>query len=180
MSRMVIMVGDLTSGGGAVITGSPFTDIDGKPVARINDKATCSKHKGVFPIVSGDATYIIDGQPVARHGDYLACGCRLMSVRQFRVFLDEGTSDNLAADEAMYKAATAAAATAINTVAGKFDDAFILVSQKTGTPLKQRHYKVIHANGAVETGTTDDQGMTHLVKSDVAEQLSIELQEEGP
>jgi len=41
MSRMIIVVGDLTSGGGRVITGTPFTDIDGKPVARVSDKATC-------------------------------------------------------------------------------------------------------------------------------------------
>ncbi|MGH8053862.1 MAG: PAAR domain-containing protein [Stenotrophomonas sp.] len=88
--RMLIVVGDRTTGGGSVITGTMETDIDGKPVARMGDKATCPKHKGIFPIVSGDHTLVIDGQPVARHGDSLACGCTLLSGKQRLVFIDSG------------------------------------------------------------------------------------------
>lgn len=76
MTRMWAVVGDATSSGGQVITGSPFTDIDGKPVARVNDKATCPTHKGTFPIIDGDPTTIIDGEAVALHGSSLACGCQ--------------------------------------------------------------------------------------------------------
>lgn len=67
MSRIWIVQGDTTSSGGKVIGGSPFTDIDGFPVARIGDQATYPTHKGVFPIIDGDPTTIIDGQPVALH-----------------------------------------------------------------------------------------------------------------
>ena len=84
------MVGDPTSSGGWVVTGSPFTDIDGHPVARIGDRATCPRHKGAFAIVSGDMRLIVDGQPAAREGDRLACGCTLHSARQRRVFIDQG------------------------------------------------------------------------------------------
>lgn len=90
MARNVIVVGDPTSSGGTVVTGTPFTDIDGHAVARIGDQATCPKHQGTFPIATGDPTVIIDSQPAARHGDKLACGCSLLSARQLRVFLDEG------------------------------------------------------------------------------------------
>ena len=90
MTRMWAVVGDATSSGGQVVSGSPFTDIDGKPVARINDKATCPTHKGTFPIVDGDATTIIDGEAVALHGSSLACGCKVVAVQQLRVFLDAG------------------------------------------------------------------------------------------
>lgn len=82
-----IVVGDATSSGGQVVTGSPFTDVDGSAVARVNDTATCPSHNGTFPIVDGDPTTIIDGQPVALHGSKLACGCTLISVRQLRVFV---------------------------------------------------------------------------------------------
>lgn len=85
MARMWIMLGDMTSGGGQVITGSPFTDIDGKPVARVIDQATCPTHKGSFPIVDGDTTTVIDGQPVAVHGSTLACGCKVLATKQMRV-----------------------------------------------------------------------------------------------
>ncbi len=88
--RMLIVVGDRTISGGCVITGSPFTDIEGKPVARINDYATCPAHGGAFPIVSGDPTLIIDGQPVAREGDRLACGCSLIAGQQHLVYVDDG------------------------------------------------------------------------------------------
>lgn len=85
MAKMWIVIGDPTSGGGQVITGSPFTDIDGKPVARVTDQATCPTHKGSFPIVDGDSTTLIDGQPVAVHGSGLACGCKVLAAKQVRV-----------------------------------------------------------------------------------------------
>ncbi len=74
MARSWIVLGDPLSSGGQVLQGSPATDIDGKPVARIGDPAMC-KRRGPTRIVSGDSTVIIDGQPVARHGDFCACGC---------------------------------------------------------------------------------------------------------
>jgi uncharacterized Zn-binding protein involved in type VI secretion len=97
MSRQWIVVGDLTSSSGRVITGSPFTDIDGAAVARVGDRATCPLHTGIFPIVQGDPTIVIDGQPVALHGHHLACGCQLLSTRQTRVFLEDGPGETVAA-----------------------------------------------------------------------------------
>lgn len=88
--RVLIVVGDMTSSGGSVVSGSMATDIDGKPVARVGDMATCPLHKGAFPIVSGDPTLIIDGQPVARHGDRLACGCQVLAQQQQHVLIDAG------------------------------------------------------------------------------------------
>jgi uncharacterized Zn-binding protein involved in type VI secretion len=94
MSQYVIVVGDKTSHGGVVISGTPETTIDGKPVARIGDKVTCpcNGHGGVTVIVSGDPTWIVDGQPVARHGDKAACGATLLSS-QVRVS-DGGSGSN--------------------------------------------------------------------------------------
>ena len=37
MARMWIVVGDTTDSGGRVITGSAFTSVDGRPVARVTD-----------------------------------------------------------------------------------------------------------------------------------------------
>lgn len=115
MSRMIIVEGDYTSSGGRVLTGSQQTDIDGFPVARVNDTSTCPQHKGTSPIVTGDMTFMVDGQPVARHGDKLACGCTLISTRQFRVFLDEMTNDNRSADAAMFAAAAVASTAATSS-----------------------------------------------------------------
>lgn len=182
MSRKLIVVGDPTTGGGAVITGTPFTDIDGSPVARVGDKATCAKCNGTFPIVTGDTTFLIDGQPAARERDALACGCKLMSIRQFRVFLDECTSNDPVADAAMLSAGSPASVhTPLNDPTSKeFDEAFVLTSELTGKPLANRRYRIVRASGSNEEGITDDHGMTHVVKSVGREDLSIEVAQEGP
>ncbi|MEN3276672.1 MAG: hypothetical protein V7631_2462 [Massilia sp.] len=87
MSGPLIVLGDKTSHGGSVIEGSPHSDSDGKPIARMGDKTVCPKH-GPNPIVSGDATLIVDGKAAARHGDKTACGATLIAGQQ-------ATIDNL-------------------------------------------------------------------------------------
>lgn len=81
MERAFIVVGDTTDHGGVVVTGSPATDIDGKPVARVGDIVRCPKHgrNGETFIATGDPTCIIDGQSAARHGDKTSCGAILIS-----------------------------------------------------------------------------------------------------
>lgn len=178
MSRMWVVLGDSTSSGGRVVSGSPFTDIDGKPVARVNDKATCPQHKGAFPIVDGDPTTIVDGQPVALHGSKLACGCSVLAVQQGRVLLDAGRSVVQRGGAAWTLAGqTARVIEAIGSP--RYDEAFILRSAD-GAPQVRRRYRVLREDGAVEQGTTDSDGMTHLLKSSRNEVLSIEVAEEGP
>lgn len=107
MARMFAIVGDTTTGGGAVVSGSPFTDVDGVAVARVGDRVACGRH-GVTEIVSGDVTLIIDGQPVARHGDYCACGCRLLTLRQRHVYVDDAPGAGASADASPAAAVVAA------------------------------------------------------------------------
>ncbi|MDY0953773.1 PAAR domain-containing protein [Stenotrophomonas rhizophila] len=78
LARLFIVVGDSLSSGGTVVSGSPFTDIDGSAMARVGDRVICKAH-GPGSIVSGDATLIIDGNPAARHGDKVSCGCQLIA-----------------------------------------------------------------------------------------------------
>src|SRR5690606_26962270 len=67
-----------------------LTEIDGIPVSRVTDQATCPRHKGAYPIVDGDPTMIVHGQPVALPRSSLACGCKVLSARQLRVIIDSG------------------------------------------------------------------------------------------
>ncbi len=80
-----VVVGDATSGGGEVVTGSASTRIDGRAVARVGDKASCPTHGGIRTIVSGDPVRRLAGRSVARHMDALDCGCRLIAGVQSRV-----------------------------------------------------------------------------------------------
>jgi len=91
MARVFIVVGDGLSSGGSVVTGSPFTDIDGQPMARVGDRTLCPAH-GPGTIITGDGTLIVDGNAAARHGDWVSCGCQLIAGRQSSVFVDEGAT----------------------------------------------------------------------------------------
>ncbi len=174
MARNWIVIGDPTSSGGSVVSGSPFTDIDGIPVARVTDQATCPKHKGAYPIVDGDNTLIVDGQPVALHGSSLACGCKVLSAQQVRVFVDAGGGGrsggggggSVAAIAGAAAAAVVAAKSAVNDASEdestEYDEALCFCSE-SGEPLAGVRYTLYFANGDTCTGTTDDNGMTERV-----------------
>jgi uncharacterized Zn-binding protein involved in type VI secretion len=81
MTGPLIRLGDKLSHGGSVIEASPHSDIDGVGIARMGDKASCSKH-GTVTIASGDASLIIDGKPPARDGDKTSCGAVLIAGQQ--------------------------------------------------------------------------------------------------
>jgi len=167
---MWAVVGDATSSGGQVVTGSPFTDIDGKPVARVNDKASCPKHQGTFPIVDGDPATIIDGEAVALHGSSLACGCKVLAVQQVRAFLDAGGGGGgSGGGSGGGQGATAGAAAAALTgaMAGAsaspaFDEQIQFVGP-SGAPLSNLGYRLHLADGSTAEGVTDADGRTGRV-----------------
>ncbi len=173
MARNWIVRGDPTSSGGSVISGSPFTVIDGIAVARITDQATCLKHRGVFPIVEGDATLVVDGQPVALHGSALACGCKVLSAQQMHVFVDAGggtgggRSGSGTATSVMQAAEAVAAATAANN---RYDEALRFVNA-AGAALSGVGYTLFLENGKALNGTTDDDGRTDRVVTEVPERI---------
>jgi uncharacterized Zn-binding protein involved in type VI secretion len=156
MARSWIVVGDATTGGGRVISGSPFTDVDGKAVARVTDKATCAAHKGVFSILDGDHTIIIDGHPVALHGSTLACGCKVLAVQQRRAFVDSGGAAN---ESAPSREANEAAAAAMSLPC---DEQLQFVGA-TGAALAGLRYSLHLDDGRTISGVLDAAGRTQRV-----------------
>ncbi|WP_447595830.1 PAAR domain-containing protein [Stenotrophomonas rhizophila] len=173
MARIAIVVGDRTSSGGTVLTGSPFTDINGMAVARVGDKAFCPKHKGPFPIVTGDPTFIVDGQPLARHGDYLACGCQVLAVKQSTVSVESGGSGGA-------RSGPAAAPTGTPSPVGFVPKGTVPRDTPASPPLKQDiilhyhygdldrtpvrgvAYQVMLPDDSVVTGNLDDDGRARI------------------
>lgn len=77
--RAQILIGDTTSHGGVVISGSPTTTVEGRPIARVGDMVTCPLCKPhVFPIVEGSAMFTDNHMAVALHGHKTACGATLL------------------------------------------------------------------------------------------------------
>lgn len=185
MGRIWIVVGDTTTGGGSVVSGSPFTDIDGKPVARIGDSVVCLRH-GPTVIVSGDSSMIVDGQPVARHGDGLACTCSLVAVQQAHVHIASGGGGGASAGGAAAETVAAAAAAVGKAAApsaeqtagadtGEFDLDFVVLEQDSGEPLVDWPYRIELASGRDIEGRTDREGKTVKIDSHEAETATLHV-----
>ena len=185
MARNWIVVGDPTSSGGSVVTGSPFTDIDGIPVARVTDQATCPRHKGAYPIVDGDSTLVVDGQPVALHGSSLSCGCKVLSAQQVRVFVDVGGGGGRSAGSGNHlevaiaaasgAAAAVAPANAANDGPGRdesaeYDEALRFCGE-SGEPLAGIQYTLHFSSGSSCSGVTDHDGVTERICTCEAEEI---------
>ncbi|BDO02433.1 MULTISPECIES: PAAR domain-containing protein [Klebsiella] len=76
--KKTICVGDKTSHGGSVLTGSPQITIDGKSVARKSDLVSCPTH-GLNNISEGDENHCDNGLAIALEGHRCACGAILIS-----------------------------------------------------------------------------------------------------
>ncbi|CAK9886284.1 MAG: hypothetical protein XXXJIFNMEKO3_02712 [Candidatus Erwinia impunctatus] len=76
----IVRVGDKTTGGGKVVSGSPTMIFQGISVARLNDPVICPI-LGHAPsrIIEGHPTIRDNGLPVAFHGYKCSCGCTLIS-----------------------------------------------------------------------------------------------------
>ncbi len=172
MGRIAIVVGDSTSSGGTVLTGSPFTDINGMAVARVGDKAFCPKHNGAFPIVTGDPTFIVDGQALARHGDALACGCKVLAVKQSTVSVESGGGgaakggSAAAASPAAPAAGFVAQGTTAKAPASPPVKQDILLHYHYGdldrTPVRGVAYQVMLPDDSIRTGHLDDEGRARI------------------
>lgn len=76
----IVRIGDKTTHGGAVLTGSCTMKFGGIGVARKGDKVSCPKEvHGPTTIVEGNPDYLDQGVPVAFHGHKCGCGCTLIS-----------------------------------------------------------------------------------------------------
>ena len=76
----IIRIGDTTTGGGTVTTGSTAMIFEGIGAARVGDVVLCPlPGHGANTISQGNSGFSDDDVPVAFHGDLCACGCALIT-----------------------------------------------------------------------------------------------------
>ncbi|MEN8506370.1 MULTISPECIES: PAAR domain-containing protein [Paraburkholderia] len=84
MALQIIVVGDLTSHGGRVISGSETHTIGGKRIARLFDLVDCpqkypdGRPHGINKIIEAHPTFTIGDERVAVAGNRTECGCELI------------------------------------------------------------------------------------------------------
>lgn len=182
-----IVVGDKTSHGGTVLAGSPFSDCDGKPIARVGDLVACPKCSGVFPIAEGDQSTIVDGAPVAYHGCKVACGASLISS-QLRTLTEpsSGAAPTAASDSSSEVGSNGFGAigsglaaayqdTLVDVVSQRYQGRFQLVSMEDGKPIVGKPVRVRSTDGQSITGTTDEEGFTQWVERGTKEALAFDI-----
>lgn len=81
MALGISRVGDITDHGGVIITGSPDSTCEGRPVARVGDIGTCPlpDHPSIFVILSGASSGTCDGKGIAHVGSPCSCGATVIT-----------------------------------------------------------------------------------------------------
>lgn len=173
MAGEIIRLGDTTSHGGKVLEGSPVDICMGKPIAYVGHKVQCPKCKGIFPIIEGAVTTTFYGKGVALAGMHTACGAVLIAS-QFTDIVEYGGGSSSTGNAARTPSAYSShvvAPTKDNksspeaSSSSKFDDRFVLLDAETGDPVSYTEYAIRRESGAIEFGTTDGEGHTHLLSA---------------
>lgn len=74
MSSLIIRIGDFTTHGGQVISGSSDVLAGSIRVAHVGCLVTCPLHPGIQSIITGNSTVLVNGQPIATELNSL-CSC---------------------------------------------------------------------------------------------------------
>jgi uncharacterized Zn-binding protein involved in type VI secretion len=185
MSKSIIVLGDKTSHGGAVISASPFSDTHGKGWARVGDMVTCPRCGGVFPIIEGESSHTDEGRAVAYAGCAVKCGAKLLPSQMFTT-TEASASAAAPAVAAAVTGTSALGAVAENQAAGyeeqllddertRYRGRFRIVDDKTGQPIAGQRVRVGVA-GEEAAGSTDADGYTDWVERDASQALVLELE----
>ncbi len=82
MGKLVAVVGDRTTKGGYIITGSGPATCGGRCIALVGDLVTCPKCRSKGQIVEGAPNFTFHGKPAAYNGCRVACKCTPVGSNQ--------------------------------------------------------------------------------------------------
>lgn len=97
MAKRLAILGDKTTTGGVIITGSGHAFCNSSSIALLGDKVSCPSCKEIGIIIQGAHHFTIHGKPVAYDGCLVACGCpnnRIVAMKS-TMFLDELTNSDV-------------------------------------------------------------------------------------
>jgi len=174
MKRYTITLGALTSVGGKVIGASASGCVNGAAIALEGDAIFCPACKSTGRIVCVEPRIpeLWNGKKVALENDLCVCACltppRLVPNQTLRCQIlseiDGGRQGSSDWAETSNKNASEAG----------FDDKFRLVDAETGEAIRLTEYCVKRANGRLEFGLTDGDGLTHLLSAEASAE-SVEI-----
>ncbi|MDP9900173.1 PAAR domain-containing protein [Variovorax ginsengisoli] len=138
-----VVLGDRTSHGGVVISGSATSSWHGIPVARKKDRVYCPKCAPHFFEIAeglGNCTDTDAALPLATEGHLTTCGAALIA---------ESAPSRLLLEVLHFSNGRG------------FDDRYIL-RDESGQPMPYTYYAAKKLDNSIEYGTTDEAGHTHI------------------
>ncbi|WP_175823520.1 PAAR domain-containing protein [Burkholderia sp. BCC0419] len=175
MGRRAVRIGDSTTTGGIVISGSSNMFSNGRTIAVNGDKATCGNCEGTFPIAASAVRVISHERCMALEGDAVLCPCGqnlLMSGSDCTVFYEDDGSRNAATALTALSAFTPARYAPVSRI---HDEQYVLREADSGRPLANVGYRIRLSSGKIFTGVTDATGHTQRVTSAYAESIKFEI-----
>jgi uncharacterized Zn-binding protein involved in type VI secretion len=154
-----IIVGDKTTHGGVVISGSPTNKWHGISIARKTDKVYCPKCKPhIFEIAEGldNFTDTDSRLPVATEGHLTTCGAALIAEAEASEFIMHAM--NFMANESP-----------------AYDQHFLVKDKETGNPIISMPYKITLSDRREYIGITDKNGLTEKIYSNSSQTAIIEI-----
>ena len=172
--RACAVVGDRTTTGGVIVTGSGgrFMTIDTKAVALWGDVATCPAC-GVPGKIVGEVfpSQTVNGLPVARHNDLVLCQC-LQKPRVIALGIQMMVSDHWSGMGTVGDVPLQHGDSQI------YDRHFQLVDEATQRPLAGRRYRLTWPGESIE-GVANASGLTQRVRLFNPEDIHLEVLPEG-
>ncbi|OXI43882.1 PAAR domain-containing protein [Burkholderia aenigmatica] len=184
MSRRAVRIGDPTTTGGIVISGSSDMLSENKTIAVNGDKATCGNCEGMFPIAGSAVGVISNGRCMALEGDAVLCPCGqnlLMSGGDCTFFYEDddghGDGDYYAANPTT--TLSSFGPRRYGPASGIHDEQYVLREADSGRPLANVRYRIRLSSGKIFSGVTDATGHTQRITSAYAESIKFEIARNG-
>lgn len=152
-----ICVGDKTSCGGIISTGSTSANVNGRPIARVGDKIACKKN---CVIVTGDDTKRIGGAAMALHGSRTSERCTCLSENNDF----HGVGQHQDAASRVPAAADAGIAFMPDTASLLNEDHWLefQLTDAGKQPIPHQPFIVIDPNGVRTAGYLDEKGFARV------------------
>lgn len=179
MRRYTITLGAATSTGGKVVSATCSVRINGAPIALEGDAVYCPvcKLTGKIVCVGPRIPELSEGKHVALENDLCVCRCqpspKLLPNQTMRSQVLKDTGRALSNSGEMFGSA-ARSPSKRGAKVPAYNDRFILLDDETGAPLSNKEYAVVRASGKLEFGSSDQNGLTHLL-SNTADSESVEI-----
>ncbi|MYM97022.1 PAAR domain-containing protein [Duganella vulcania] len=174
MKRHTITLGASTTAGGKVISASSNGGINDVPIALENDSIFCPacKSQGKILCIGPRIPETWNGKQVALEKDLCLCGClpspRLIANQSLRCQIVE-ESDSATTQSTLEAAQTFSSTSAATLSADGYDLDFVIIDEKTGTPISDYPYSIELATGQTLKGRTNHAGKTAKVAASYAE-----------